>query len=128
MHPDYDFNLSVDRRGTGSYKWRKTEQEDVIPFGVADMDFRSPPEVLRALHDRVDHGIFGYSIPTDALVQTVKECSWMNTVGRFRRTGWYGCPGWYPRSTLLAGRSAGLAKRRSWPHRYIRHFWRRRRT
>jgi cystathionine beta-lyase len=73
MQPDYDFNLSIDRRGTGCYKWRKTEHEDVIPFGVADMDFRAPPAVLRALHNRVDHGIFGYSVPTDSVVETVQK-------------------------------------------------------
>lgn len=73
MQADFDFNQSIDRRGTGCYKWRKTEEQDVIPFGVADMDFRSPPVVLDALHRRVDHGVFGYSIPSDSVVQAVQE-------------------------------------------------------
>jgi len=28
--------------------------------GVADMDFKAPPVVLRALQERLDHGVFGY--------------------------------------------------------------------
>lgn len=36
--------------------------EDVIPLWVADMDFRSPEPVIRALHQRVDHGVFGYQM------------------------------------------------------------------
>ena len=34
---------------------------DVLPLWVADMDFRAPDPVLEALHQSVDHGIFGYS-------------------------------------------------------------------
>lgn len=30
---------------------------------VADMDFLSAPEVLTSLRERVDHGVFGYTIP-----------------------------------------------------------------
>jgi cystathionine beta-lyase len=72
MHDDFNFNHRIDRRGTGSYKWRKSEEDDVIPLGVADMDFRSPPPVLDALRSRVDHGIFGYSLPTDSAIQAVQ--------------------------------------------------------
>lgn len=38
---------------------------------VADMDFRSPPAVIEALHRRIEHGIFGYSAAPEALVETV---------------------------------------------------------
>lgn len=54
-----DFNRIVDRRHTDSIKWR-AYGDDVLPLWVADMDFCSPPPVLRALHERVDHGVFGY--------------------------------------------------------------------
>lgn len=57
--PTYDFDQPIDRRGSDSAKWSRFP-EDVLPLWVADMDFRSPPEILDALHERVDHGVFGY--------------------------------------------------------------------
>jgi cysteine-S-conjugate beta-lyase len=55
----HDFDLVVDRRPTESSKWHKYG-EGVLPMFVADMDFRSPEPVIRALRERIEHGIFGY--------------------------------------------------------------------
>lgn len=55
----YNFDEIIERRGTDSAKW-STFEPDVIPMWVADMDFRSPPAVLEALHERIEHGVFGY--------------------------------------------------------------------
>jgi len=55
----YDFDRLVDRRRTDSSKWQKYGP-DVVPLWVADMDFQSPEAVIRALRDRVEHGVFGY--------------------------------------------------------------------
>ena len=55
----YDFDQVIDRRNSDSDKW-KAYPEDVIPLWVADMDFVSPEPVIRALHERVEHGVFGY--------------------------------------------------------------------
>jgi len=55
----YDFDALPDRRLTESYKWNKYGA-DVLPMFVADMDFISPEPVIRALRQRVEHGIFGY--------------------------------------------------------------------
>src|SRR5437870_2059529 len=55
----YDFDRLVDRRHTDSSKWQKYGP-DVLPLWVADMDFRSPEPVIRALRERVEHGVFGY--------------------------------------------------------------------
>jgi len=54
----YDFDTPIPRRGTGCIKFDRRPELD--PFWVADMDFASPPEILEALHRRIDHGIFGY--------------------------------------------------------------------
>lgn len=54
------FDEVVERRGTGSYKW--DSRPELAPYWVADMDFRSPDCVLDALHQRVDHGVFGYAL------------------------------------------------------------------
>ncbi len=71
MPDDHDFDRIIDRRGTGSWKWTKADVDDVIPLGVADMDFASPPAVLDALRARVDHGVFGYSYPTKELSEII---------------------------------------------------------
>jgi cystathionine beta-lyase len=55
----YDFDRIIDRRASESVKWHRYGDE-VLPLWVADMDFVSPEPVIRALRERVDHGIFGY--------------------------------------------------------------------
>ena len=72
----FDFDRVVDRRDTNSEKWDKYKGRDVIPLWVADMDFQAPPPVLKALHERVDHGIFGYAVPGDELVEVIVARLW----------------------------------------------------
>ena len=68
----FDFDTPIDRSNTGSEKWNKYKGRDIIPLWVADMDFRSPPALLKALHERVEHGIFGYTYPEQELIDTVQ--------------------------------------------------------
>ncbi len=56
----YDFDEEVERKGTDSHKWERYG-EDVIPLWVADMDFVSAKPIIKALRNRVDHGVFGYT-------------------------------------------------------------------
>ena len=46
----YDFDKYVERRGTSSMKWDLMKERfgdpDLLPYWVADMDFKSPPEVI----------------------------------------------------------------------------------
>ncbi len=37
------------------------------------MDFRASPAVLRALHERVEHGVFGYTLPSEELVEALRS-------------------------------------------------------
>lgn len=55
----YDFDTPVERRGTHSLKWDVAENE--LPMWVADMDFRTAPEIISALSERAQHGVFGYT-------------------------------------------------------------------
>ena len=68
---DFDFEIPVDRVGTASHKWDRYQGRDVIPLWVADMDFASPSAVVAALHERVAHGVFGYSHAPDELYAAV---------------------------------------------------------
>jgi cystathionine beta-lyase len=58
----YDFDRPIDRRASDSTKWHYYG-EGVLPLWVADMDFPAPEPVIRALRERVEHGVFGY--PTE---------------------------------------------------------------
>ncbi len=62
MQRDYRalFDEVIDRSGTNSLKWDVEAHE--LPMWVADMDFRTAPEIIEALQRRMAHGIFGYSV------------------------------------------------------------------
>ncbi|HOC35101.1 MAG TPA: MalY/PatB family protein [Ruminococcus flavefaciens] len=55
----YDFDSITDRSGTYALKWNVSDNE--LPMWVADMDFRTAPEIITALTERAQHGIFGYT-------------------------------------------------------------------
>ncbi len=69
---DFDFDRVYDRMGTENSKWH-TYPPDVLPMYVADMDFRSPEVVIRALRERVEHGFFGYGKEQPEFFETVAE-------------------------------------------------------
>ena len=68
----YDFDRIIERRDTDSIKWG-LYGDNVIPLWVADMDFVSADPILRALRLRVDHGIFGYSRPSQLLTLAILQ-------------------------------------------------------
>ncbi|MBS98184.1 MAG: aspartate aminotransferase [Oceanospirillaceae bacterium] len=71
--PPTDFDRLIDRRDTASQKWEKYRDREILPMWVADTDFMAPQAVLRALHERVDHGVFGYTNTPAALNAQVIE-------------------------------------------------------
>jgi cystathionine beta-lyase len=92
-----NFDIEIDRRHTGSVKWEfvldpedpskkdRTEacfgRNRILPMWVADMDFPSPEPVVNALKERAQHGIFGYTQPDPAYLESVT--GWMK-----KRHGW----------------------------------------
>ena len=93
------FAEAPDRRGTGSEKWDRYADRDVLPMWVADMDFPAPAEVLTAIHDRVDHGVFGYTHEPPGFAEAL--------AGHLeRRHGWRVDPG---RIVATPGVVTGLA-------------------
>ncbi len=72
----YDFDTVMDRRNTDSLKYdcaiRRGMPEDVLPLWVADMDFKTVPEVSEALADKAMHGIFGYSEPDEKYFDAIE--------------------------------------------------------
>jgi cystathionine beta-lyase len=82
----FDFDTPVDRTGTASFKWDKYP-EGVLPLWVADMDFASPPAVVEALRARSEHGVFGYSLVPESLVEAIRA----HLASRY---GWHIEPDW----------------------------------
>jgi len=66
----YNFDTPINRRSSNSIKWNKYP-EDVLPLWVADMDFQTPDPVLGALRTALEHGVLGYEIPSQTLLESV---------------------------------------------------------
>lgn len=66
----YNFDEAPCRENTNCLKWDKREEvfgkTDVIPMWIADMDFTTPPFIIKALRERLDHEILGYSYRPDS--------------------------------------------------------------
>ncbi|MGB9614597.1 MAG: PatB family C-S lyase [Fervidobacterium sp.] len=76
MVPSSDFDSIVERRGSDSFKWDTILNlygEDMIPMWVADMDFKSPESLIKALVERANHGIFGYTYRSDEYYDSIVE-------------------------------------------------------
>jgi cysteine-S-conjugate beta-lyase len=100
---NYDFDTEIPRENTDSVKWgimldendpvgfRATDryfgENRVLPMWVADMDFRCAQPIIDALTARAQHGLFGYSFPTDSYREAV--VGWMA-----KRHGWTIDPSW----------------------------------
>ncbi|RSK49770.1 MalY/PatB family protein [Bacillus canaveralius] len=81
----YDFHEKIDRVNTASVKWGMTKEvfgsDDLLPMWVADMDFRPPEEVQKALAKRIEHGIYGYTYVPPSVSKAIK--SWL-----YKRHDW----------------------------------------
>lgn len=74
-----EFDLVIDRMNTAAVKWDmltdRYGRDDVLPMWVADMDFPAPRAVQEALLQRVQHGVYGYTIKSEAYLNSI--VSWM---------------------------------------------------
>ncbi len=88
---NYNFDEIVDRAGTGSIKLEAGEKinpylpKDHIPLWVADMDIACAPQIISAMHKRLDRRILGYTGLTQPCKDSVVR--WMK-----RRYGWNADP------------------------------------
>ncbi|MDD6037882.1 MAG: pyridoxal phosphate-dependent aminotransferase [bacterium] len=79
IEKNIDFDKVIDRKNTDCIKYDFAEErgmpKDILPLWVADMDFQTSSLILDALHERVSHGIFGYTGTKDHYYQAV--AGWM---------------------------------------------------
>jgi len=69
----------VDRHGTNCEKWdqlgRYFGKDDLLAMWVADMDFRTVPQVRQALIERAGHAIYGYT--DNSAEEHAAEAGWL---------------------------------------------------
>lgn len=101
----FDFDTVVDRSRSNSIKWGapgasltpEQAAADPLPMWIADMDFKSPPAVIDALHEAVSHGVYGYPIGATK--------SYLDAVTGWQRDrfGWDVCNDWVvPIASVIA--------------------------
>ncbi|MCL6456599.1 MAG: pyridoxal phosphate-dependent aminotransferase [Gorillibacterium sp.] len=92
----FDFDQPISRENTNSAKWNYLLEsvgvEDVLPMWVADMDFETVPEVKKALMERVQHGIYGYTARSQGYYEAIID--WNQ-----KRNGWRVEKKWITHST-----------------------------
>lgn len=75
----YDFDKVIDRRGKNCLKYdfaaERGKPEGLLPLWVADMDLPAAEEIKQALHETVEHGIYGYSEVKEPYFRAVHD--WM---------------------------------------------------
>lgn len=72
---EYNFDEIIDRKGTDTYKYAHIKKvcgrEDVLPMWVADMDFKTPPFVMRAIENRLKQQVLGYTCPPESYYESI---------------------------------------------------------
>jgi cystathionine beta-lyase len=77
----YDFEKLINRKNTGSGKWNQMYEinpdvaEDIVPLSVADMEFKTAPEIVEGLKKFLDESVLGYTSATDDYYKSV--IGWM---------------------------------------------------
>lgn len=71
------FENSVSRKGTDCIKWDFQKEdygrENLLPFSIADADWKTCPDIIEALKERCEHGIFGYTDISDSYRSAVER-------------------------------------------------------
>lgn len=72
---NYDFDKIVSRRGSNDIKHCALKKEfgrdDLTALWVADMEFETPDFITEALRKRLEHSLFGYTMPPEDYWPTV---------------------------------------------------------
>ena len=70
------FDNIVSRKHTNCAKWDEIIDEygieDLIPLTVADMDYRVAPEIINAVIEAANHGIYGYTNVSERYIEIYK--------------------------------------------------------
>lgn len=71
----FDFDTLIDRSNTISIKWSSSLRQkmygdrNVIPMGIADMDFKCAPSIVEAINKRAAHETYGYGFSSEEYLE-----------------------------------------------------------
>ena len=75
----YNFDKIIHRKNTHCVKWdlskKQCGDEYIIPMSIADMDFETVPEVKKAIIERAQEGVYGYTKINEGYYEAVTN--WM---------------------------------------------------
>lgn len=74
-----NFNDSPDRANTDAFKWKKYAGLDVLPMWVADTEFKCAQPILDNLSREIDHGVLGYTLPSQHEGANSAVAHWLET-------------------------------------------------
>ena len=77
---DWDFDKVIDRSGTWSIKYGRVEKGQYAMW-IADMDFPTDPYVHKALQERLDREVMGYTTTPPEFYESIRN--WMG-----KQNGW----------------------------------------
>lgn len=98
----YDFTSVTNRKATGSDKWNlmyqinKNVDSNILPLSVADMEFKTAPEIREGLKSFLDDNILGYTSAYDSFLTAV--VNWQE-----RRHDWQIEKEWIVNTTGVVG-------------------------
>lgn len=81
VNDPYSYSLKWNMDRTAAKMGVEKLPDDMICLQTADMDFKTAPAIIEAMHAVAEHGIYGYSGPNDAYRQAIVD--WYG-----KRQGW----------------------------------------
>ncbi|WP_156286439.1 MalY/PatB family protein [Oceanivirga salmonicida] len=101
----YKFDEKIERIGNHSAKWEEMSKNfgtsDLIPMWIADMEFKTAPEIIKALSSKVEYGIFGYVHRPDSYYESVIKWSEKRFKYKLNKKTLINSPGVVPTLSLL---------------------------
>lgn len=76
----WNFDEVIDRSGTWSIKYGRVKDGQYAMW-IADMDFRTDPAVSKALQERLDRDVFGYTSTPEEFFEAIRN--WLESRHRW---------------------------------------------
>ncbi len=105
LNMKYNFDEKIERIGNHSAKWEELDKiygaTDLLPMWIADMDFKTAPEIIEAVSKKVEYGIYGYVYRPDSYYLAAANWSEKRFGYKFDEKTLINTPGVVPALSLL---------------------------
>lgn len=101
----YSFDERMERLGKHAAKWEEIEKNfganDLWPMWIADMDFKTAPEIIEEVKKKAEYGIFGYVYRPESYYKAAAEWSYKRFNYYIDEKNLINSPGVIPTLSLL---------------------------